>query len=500
MTAAQPRLSVRDLSVSFGAHRALDSLTLDIQPGRILGLLGANGSGKSTTVKALTGINPVEPGAQLALDGAPLSTATLTPGEAQRRGIRVVHQEAPLVAALTVAESMAMQLGFPTVGGVLRSNQMIADAQRRLDMFDVDIDPRQLCSTLSPAERALVSLAIALADIAEDKALLILDEATASLSTDDARRFLEHVSEATTRGLAVLMVTHRLPEVAEFCDDIVVLRDGHRVATFDRESFDERDIVHAMVGEASTPARAATSSAGGPSAVTSLRVRGLTGGPVRNAGFTAERGSIIGFAGRAGGGASDVLRLIAGVTPMDRGEIEVLDRPVRVRHPKDAVDAGIFYISSDRLTEGGVLTLSVLDNLTLPRAERYGVRTGRRLADAERMVQALDIRPGDVSAPLSTLSGGNQQKVLLARWLLLDPTILLLDDPTVGVDPHTREVMFDTFRALAETGCTLLFRSTEPEQLARLCDRVLVIRDGMIADELTGARLTTEEVSLATFI
>lgn len=498
MTTDSLRLHIRDLSVSFGAHRALEGLELELRAGRILALLGANGSGKSTTVKALTGINPVEDGAEVTLHGHALQMGSLSPVEAQRRGIRVVHQEAPLVAALTVAEAMAMQLGFPTAAGFVLTTRMLREAQRHLDAFDIDIDPRRLCGTLTPSERALVSLAVALADIAVDDAVLILDEATASLSTGDARRFLVHVAEAASRGLAVLMVTHRLPEVQEFCDDIVVLRDGRRVASFDHSSYDEIRIVHAMVGGTTAPARATVSASRTVGDIV-LSAVGLAGGAVDGATFHASRGSIVGVAGRVGGGASDVLRLVAGVERVEGGVIALHGQTVRIRDPRDAVRRGVFYISSDRLTEGGVLPLSVFENLILPRTERYGLHTAKATGDAGRMMTTLDIRPASTSVALGTLSGGNQQKVLLARWLLLDPVVLLLDDPTVGVDPHTREVMFEQFRALADRGCTLLFRSSEPEQIARLCDRVLVLRDGRIVDELTDDRVTTEEVSLATF-
>ena len=246
----EPRLSVRSLSVRFGTHLALDSLDLDVPPGRIVALLGANGSGKSTTVKALSGVNPVSSGCRVSVGGVVLTADALNPITTRRRGIRVVHQEAPLIADLTVAETVAVNLGFPTVGGFIRWKKLTEKTLRRLGEFGVDIDPARLCRSLNPSERALVSLAIALGDIEVNSAVLILDEATASLSTADATRFLDHVRGAADRGLAVLMVTHRLPEVRRYCDEMLVLRDGVTVARFDRESFDERAVVHAMVGEA----------------------------------------------------------------------------------------------------------------------------------------------------------------------------------------------------------------------------------------------------------
>lgn len=496
--ASEARLSIRNLSVSFGGHRAVDSLDLDLAPGRIVALLGANGSGKSTTVKALTGINPIEGGATISMGGRSLDTATLTPVSSARQGIRVVHQEAPLVPDLTVAEAMAMHLGFPSLGGFIRWSRLNTRTRERLAEFGIDIDPERLCRTLSGPERALVSLAIALGDIRVERAVLILDEATASLSTTDAERFLVRVREAADRGLAVLMVTHRLPEVREHCDEAVVLRDGVAVERFDKSTFDERAVVRAMVGEQSTPP-AERGSQGEPTVGNALVVSGISGGGIREVSFAVSSGEILGITGRSGGGASELLRLLGGIDVATDGVLELGGEPAVVRSPRGAIDLGMFYISADRLTEGGVSTLSVAENLTLPKNERYGLGTRRAKSDVQRMMTALDVRPPDASVSFGSLSGGNQQKVLLARWLLLQPRVLLLDDPTVGVDPHTREVMFDTLADLAAAGTTILLRSSEPEQLARLCSRVLVVRDGSITDELTDTHVTTEEISLATY-
>jgi ABC-type sugar transport system ATPase subunit len=498
--AVEARLSIRELSVSFGSHTALDSLDLDVCPGSIVALLGANGSGKSTTVKALTGINPIEKGARIQLNGTAIDTESLDPVESVRRGIRVVHQEAPLVPTLTVGEAMAMTFGFPTLGGFIRWKALRRTAQSRLAEFGITVDPDQLCSTLSAAERALVSLAIALGDIRADHAVLILDEATASLSTADAERFLSQVRDAADRGLAVLMVTHRLPEVRAYADEVLVLRDGRAVKTFDRGDFDEVAVVQAMVGSSGSVPDEATS---GPSTTSpmgnGLIVTGLSGAGVHRATMTVRAGEVLGIAGRAGGGASELLRLIGGIDRPDDGVFELGGEPAVVRSPRDAVDLGIFYISADRLSEGGVPTMTVAENLVLPKIERYGLGRSRMARDVARMMKALDVRPADSSLPFGSLSGGNQQKVLLGRWLLLEPRILLLDDPTVGVDPHTREVVFRTLRALADAGTTILLRSSEPEQLARLCERVLVVRDGRIVGELDHGHVTTEEISLATY-
>jgi ABC-type sugar transport system ATPase subunit len=496
----EPRLSVRSLSVRFGTHLALDRLDLDVPAGKIIALLGANGSGKSTTVKALTGINPVSSGCRVSVGGVVLTADALDPITSRQHGIRVVHQEAPLIADLTVAEAIAVNLGFPTFGGFIRWSELSQTTLRRLGEFGVDIDPSRLCRSLNPSERALVSLAIALGDIEVDSAVLILDEATASLSTADATRFLDHVRDIADRGLAVLMVTHRLLEVRQYCDEMVVLRDGVTVARFNRESFDERGVVHAMVGEA--PQSRSDEHDVSPSRNAQARgldVHELSGEVLRDVTLSVQPGEIVGIAGRSGGGAAELLRALAGLEPTARGRVTLGKVDLDLRSPRGPLGQGVCFISADRLNEGGIAEMTVAENLTLPKTERYGLGRTRAKRDADRMIAQLDIRPPAREAPFGKLSGGNQQKVILGRWLLLDPDVLLLDDPTVGVDPYTREVIFATITSLAQLGAIILIRSSEPEQLARHCTRVIVLRDGRVTREFVGADLNTEKISLATF-
>ncbi|WP_086723363.1 sugar ABC transporter ATP-binding protein [Streptomyces carpinensis] len=498
---AEQRLAVSDLTVSYGQHEVVHGISFDVDRGRMVALLGANGSGKSTTVKALTGVNAMGPRTRVRFNGTPVKPASLTTTGSRRLGIRVVHQEAPLISNMTVAEMAALHMGFPHAGGVVRHGELKRQTAQMLADFDVDVDPDAYCGELTTGERALVSLAISMAGIDPDRALLILDEATAALSTTDAKRLLDRVRNAVERGLSVVMVTHRLPEVREYCDRTLVLRDGDLVSALERESFSESAVIHAMVGdeEQRVAADARQASATVPERSAALIATGLQGQGVTSASFHVRPGEILGVTGRAGEGASELLRIIGGLEPATRGSVSVRGRELRLRTPRDAVSAGIFYLSPDRLSEGGVPTMTVHDNIVLPMVERYGLARRKAAADVAAMMDKLSIRPKDARTPFGSLSGGNQQKVLLARWLLLQPTVLVLDDPTAGVDPNTREIMFAILHELAAAGVSVLLRSTEPEHLARFCDRVIVMQGGRDAVQLQGAELTTEEISRATY-
>lgn len=496
----EARLSIRNLSVSFGGNPALNSLDLDVLPGTVVALLGANGSGKSTAVKALSGINPIEPGSTIRMNGAAFDINTLTPTESKLFGIRVIHQEAPLISCITVAEAFALENGFPTKMGFIQKKELLRQSEKLLTEFGIKIAVDRLCRTLSPAERSLVSLAMALGDIDVSKALLILDEATASLSTTEAGVFLNQIRILADRGLSVLMVTHRLPEVREYCDEAIVLRDGVRVKSFTKSNFDEREVVHAMVGPDSREILSSQEEVErAEEGHNSIEVNNFQSEGIDGASFSVAHGEILGVTGRPGGGASELLRLLAGIEPLIEGTLEIGNLQTKIRHPRDAINSGIYYISADRLLEGGVAAMTVAENLILPKNERYGLKRTKAAKDVAYVMSMLDIRPSNPFVSFGNLSGGNQQKVLLARWLLLRPRVLLLDDPTVGVDPNTRETIFQTLQTLSSNGTTILLRSSEPEQLARLCERVMIVRDGHIVMELDKNQMTIEEISVAAY-
>jgi ABC-type sugar transport system ATPase subunit len=499
--AGRLRLEVRDLVVAYGAHQVVHGISFGVGAGSAVALLGANGSGKSTTVKALTGVNRPGEGSQVLLNGTVLRTRDLTPGETRRLGIRVVHQEAPLIPGMTVAEMMALHLGFPVRAGLVRRRELRRTTRETLEEFDVRVRPDQLCGELTAGDRALVSLAVSMAGIPVESALLVLDEATASLTSHDADRLLRRVRNATERGLGVLMVTHRLSEVSAYCDKTLVLRDGHVARSFSRADFTAEAAVAAMVGQQDDgghhhhPAPPPTAVPAGAE----LTVVDLAGRELRGATFGCAAGEVLGVTGRNGEGATELLRLVGGVVPCTGGRVEVDGARLAPGSPRSAILHGVYYLSADRLAEGGIPAMTVAENMVLPRVERYGLDRRGPARDVAAFMKKLSVRPDDPDVAFGSLSGGNQQKVLLSRWLLLSPKVLLLDDPTAGVDPATREIIFGRLKELAGQGVCVVLRSSEPEHLARLCSRVLVVQEGQIVDQLVGDEISVGEVSRATF-
>jgi ABC-type sugar transport system ATPase subunit len=490
-------LQVTNARKSFGGAPVLSGLSLSVKRGEVVALIGSNGSGKSTLVKILTGVYSAETGTHVAVGDRSAMNGDKVAGS-RTSGISVVHQDAPLVPSMTVAQVIALQVGFPMRGGFLVPSLLRAQARKVLSACAVPVDPDAKVARLSAGERAMVLLALAL-NVTDrgSSACVILDEATASLSQEDADRFLLLVKRAADAGAGVLMVTHRLDEVRRYCDRVVVLRDGS-VVFEGSPDVEPRELVRHMIGASASERTTLQERVSSANTTSRLSAQNLEGPSLASVSFSLEPGEILGVVGRPGGGAGALLRVVAGVDPASGGRITLDGHGLApFRSPHAAIKKGVMYLSPDRATEGGAPSLSVAQNMRLPAASHYWFRRRKAAADASKAIAQLNVQPPDPSAPFGSLSGGNQQKVLLGRWLLLRPTILALDDPTNGVDPETRETIFRVLTKLADEGVAIIFHSTEPEQIARLCHRALVVREGRIADELTGSRLTEEEISVA---
>jgi ribose transport system ATP-binding protein len=502
------------LTKSFAGVRVLDGVDISLEKGEVHALLGANGSGKSTLVKILTGVYQPDSGAIRVGDRT--LPAIASPYEAAGRGITVVHQEAPLIDTMTVAECMALFRGYPTSGvGRIRWRSLHDEAAELLGRFRLQISPRELAGKLSPAERALVALIIALDQVKSGVELLVLDEVTASLPESQAAMFLDRVGEIAKAGTAILMVTHRLAELHGLAQRVTVLRDGRVVHAGVAGALDDDGLVAQMVG---TKERSTSRGAPGASGVVRqlwqavgarpadgrgvqaddavLTVEGLQGEALDGVSFAIRPGEIVGVAGLADSGIAELPAILGGMRARRGGTIRIGPRTLPARaEPGDAIAAGLAVLPADRLRNGGIGTLSVADNVVLPQFDRFWHRRGKESAVLREVIAGFDVRPPSARILFGKLSGGNQQKALLGKWLLTRPLVLVLDDPTSGVDPGAREKIFEVLRDGANEGLGILFFSTEPEQLAAICGRVLVLKDGKVATELSGATLSRESVS-----
>jgi ribose transport system ATP-binding protein len=521
-----PTLTLDRVSKQFGNFVALDGVSLELVPGQIHALLGANGSGKSTLVKVVSGVYSPDAGAVLFESRRVGGVGS--PAEAAARGIRVVHQEAPLIDTMSVMEAVAIFRGFGAANlGPVPWRRLRRQVQQLLDRMNLPIDAGQQCDTVRPADRAGLALAIVVGDLfdeshagAEQVKLLIVDEVTASIPEAEAAPHLERLRAVADMGVAVLMVTHRLGEL-NIADDITVLRAGkvvYREAGGARRSNGE--LVAEMIGPVTNLNLAASATASKTQVGAQLkrlwdsapnhrkaaqrtenqsgraiRVEMLTGSQLNHCSFSAAPGEIVGFAGLRGSGVEELPRLLSGDESWRSGRVEIGGTTVdKGGSPRAMIRAGLAAIPADRLRAGGVASLSINENIILPAQGDYWHKPSRRSQVVESVIAAFDVRPPKPRNLFGTLSGGNQQKVLLGKWLLLRPSVLVLDDPTYGVDPAAREAIFEAVEDAARRGVCVLFLSTEPEQLMRICDRVLVLRDGEIVTELSGPDLVLESV------
>lgn len=496
-------IGVRNIRKAFPGTLALDDVSLEVKPGTVHALLGANGSGKSTLVKILTGVYQPDAGTIL-INGRELD-AIASPNEAGAIGVAALHQEAPVVDSLSVVECVALFRGYPTTAGRVRWRALRQETDELLARFGLKIDSEALAGRLSQAERALLGLAIVLDQVRDGIGLLVLDEVTASLPESQAETFLERVDQLAADGTPVLMVTHRLEEVGAHAGEVTVLREGRIVyhgpaGAETPEAMIGHIVGHAPGGDVGDPSPPASVSSGrvaprAPSAA-ALEVKGLSGEIVDDAAFVLHPGEIVGVGGRAEGGVIELPLLLSGAKRRRSGEIAVAGHRMSQRAgPRDFIKAGLAMLPGDRLRSGGVASLSVRENVVLPAFGRYWHRRGSEQAALDEVIKRFDVRPPSPDVLFGSLSGGNQQKVLMGKWLLLDPAVMILDDPTSGVDPGARQKMFSVLRTAAKSGLAVLLFSSELEQLVGMCSRVLVLRRGAVARELRDGDLNLQTVT-----
>lgn len=491
-------LRVSHLSKTFPGTVALRDVSFEVQRGEIHALLGGNGSGKSTLIKILAGVLRGDPGGSVAVEWNEVASDHTTPEWARSVGLHVVHQQSSVFPVLTVAENIAIGTGFETTRvGSIRWRALRRRTQALLDRFDIATTPDTLVGSLRPADRAMVAIARALQGQDEARSgMLVLDEPTASLPQHEADRLLAALRRYAEQGQTILLVSHRLDEIVGYADRATVMRDGRVAGHLEGADITEERLIQLIVGR---PLDHVFPAAGEPPDTTVvLEGRHLAGGPLRDVSFRLSGGEVLGIAGLLGSGRSELLKMLFGAYSTRGGDMLLDGTPVRFRDIGDAMRAGVAYVPEDR-AEAAFPELPVRHNLSAGRVGTYWRRLrlqhGAESADAQRAIDRFLIRASSDRQLMATLSGGNQQKVVLARWLQQKPRILLLDEPTQGVDVSSRAEIYSLVREAVAQGCAVLLVTSDFEELARASDRVIVLAHGtVVADvrppNLDAARLT----------
>ncbi|MBX6389599.1 MAG: sugar ABC transporter ATP-binding protein [Frankia sp.] len=516
ITASAPVLEMRGVTQWFGGFRALDNVDFHVEPGEIVALCGENGSGKSTLIKILAGINAPDPASRLFVGGREVPLP-LAPGQFRDLGLAFVHQDLGLARSLTVAENLVQgELGSARARSAISWRREHRRVRELLESYDVHIDPQVPVNLLPPVGQALVAIVRAAeelkryrdrADVAQS--ILVLDEPTVFLPESGVDFLFDLVRTVVAGGTSTIFISHDLAAVRALCHRVVVLRDGRLAGQAPISEIDDRTLIDMIVGQESgglvghTHRRSGTADIGSAPVVAS--VRGLRGGQVRDTSFDVRSTEIVGLAGLLGSGAEEVPYLCFGAQRSEAGTMVLDGRSIALPafKPWNALAAGVALVPADRRRDGIAPMLTVSENATIlvnDRYTRFGAIQGRRLAArVDTLVEKFDVRPRRPAALIGRLSGGNQQKVVLAKWLETGPRLLLLHEPTQGVDVAARAEIYRLVREATEAGMATVWVSSDFEELVAVCDRVLIMADGVVRAELTGDEITEERISAAVY-
>ncbi len=488
-----PLLEMSAISKRFPGVVALDRVDLDLGSGEIVALVGENGAGKSTLMKILAGIHRQDSG-EIRIDGVPVAMGA--PSDAARHGIGVIHQERELVDTLDVAGNVFLGRE-PTRGGPLRlldRARMAADTEAQLARIGVRLAAGTPLRRLSAAQQQLVAIARALSMNAR---ILVLDEPTSSLGSEEAERLFAVLRDLRQGGTAIVYISHRMAEIEALADRAVVLRDGRNAGTLPREAVSRDSLIALMIGRAIDAAPVRPGAEAGPVVLDVARLR--TGRyPSAEVSLNVHGGEVLGIAGLVGAGRSELAEAICGVTPRLGGQIRLDGQPLLVASPRDAIRQGICLVPEDRRRCGVIAALSVRENVTLPSLATYArlglVGRAAETHAARRVVQTMQVKAPSVEAPVATLSGGNQQKVVLGKWLSLRPRVVVFDEPTQGVDVGAKAEIHRLIRGLADEGAAVVLISSDLEEIVAQSDRVAVMHEGRVTGVLPRADCTPESI------
>jgi ribose transport system ATP-binding protein len=496
----QPFLEMHNVSKTFPGVRALDRVDLAIARGEVHALAGENGAGKSTLMKIMTGVIRANPGSRILVEGEPVEIRDAV--HARALGISIIYQELSMVENLSVAENIFLAREPVGRSGLIDVRRMHRDAARVLDMLHIAIDPATPLAGLSIGQKQMIEIAKALS---YDSKIIIMDEPTASLSHHETVTLLALIHQLRRRNIGVVYITHRLDEIFEIADRVTVLRDGRTVDSRPIEEMTREILVRQMVDRELSQLYGVHQPH--PPGAVVLAVRGLTmkhasthGAHVRDIAFSLHRGEILGFFGLIGAGRTEIMEMIFGMRPC-RGEIEIDGASVRIAEPADAIALGIGFVTEDRKGQGLVLAMSVRENFSLTHLRRYSplqfIRRAQEAVACGAFVDSLNIRTPGIEQSVVNLSGGNQQKVVIAKWAACRPKILIVDEPTRGIDVGAKAEVHALLARLARQGMGIIVISSDLPEVLAVSDRMVVVKDGRIASVFDRAAATQERIMAA---
>lgn len=489
------QIEMRDISKAFGQNRVLLGVNLTVRPGEIHALMGENGAGKSTLMNILTGLHKADNGTIL-VDGA--ERVFTSPREAEDAGIAFVHQELNIWPNLTILENLFLMRPLKNSWGMLDWDRMRELAAAKCDELNISLPLEKEAQDCSVGQQQLTEIVRMLM---LDAQIVIMDEPTAALSERETEVLFRVLDQMRTKGVGIIYISHRMEEVFELCDTVTVMRDGMAISTQPVAETTMDRVVADMVGRSLTeyyPDRTVT-----PGEVI-FEINNLnSAGVFHDVSFTIREGEILGIAGLMGAGRTEIMRALFGVDKKDSCEIKIHGQAMKIDNPSDAIKAGIGFITENRKTEGLILDFSIGDNISLPSIEKFAshkyVRRGAENKFTEMLAKRLGVKAQSLTEPVGTLSGGNQQKVVIAKWIGMKPAILIMDEPTRGIDVGAKRDIYDLMNELTAAGVAIIMVSSELPEVIGMSDRIMVIREGSIAGVLDRSEATQEKIiTLAT--
>ena len=483
-------ISLKNVSKTFPGVKALTDINFDVRKGEVHGLIGENGAGKSTLIKVLAGVHQPDPGAEIIIDGERVEH--LTPTESMRRGVMVIYQDFSLFPTLTVKENIAFSEQIDKKRRIINWKEIEETSKRALGIMGVDIDLNAKLGSLSTAKQQLVAIARALV---YDAKLLVMDEPTSALSTGEVQHLFKIMNDLKARGLGIIFISHKLDELFAICDRMSVIRDGHYIGMRNNGETTTGEIISMMVGREIVEEHVSGTNIGD----VILEVKGISKqGNYDDVSFQLRRGEVLGITGLVGAGRTETVRALFGLNPPDSGEMYLEGKRINPKSPAEAQELGIAFVPESRLTEGLVLQQDAESNITLSILRNF-VRNGlidfkARNKRSVELIEQLNVKPPYPFMQISKFSGGNQQKVVVAKWLATNPKVLIVDEPTNGIDIGAKTEIHALLRRLADEGMAVIMVSSELPEILSISDRVLVMRRGRINGEFDGATATQEQI------